>query len=247
MSATCSVIEEFPDYEGWVNWERQVVKAIGRGVLPGDVEFPEQARVIARDQAIIAARRNLAAAVGCIRVDGNSSIKDIISSSETARSKINKLVQDAKIVSLKQIYDCSFEVIMQVRMTGGDGLIAAVLPEDDNVSGEGPHPAVGCTLIIDARNSNYCPSIFTRITDNNGEILYGISAIDKEQVIKNGLVSYVSDIKKAQADVSGNVVRIALKAVKPSQLTSSDIILSRSDADRVTKKSLNAVVVIMSP
>src|SRR5690242_17462854 len=73
---------------GWINWDRQMVKAVGHGVLPGDAEGPAQAALLARSAAISDAYRNLASVVNGVRVTGDTYVKNYVTQSDEVRLRI---------------------------------------------------------------------------------------------------------------------------------------------------------------
>ncbi|MCX6375504.1 MAG: LPP20 family lipoprotein, partial [Armatimonadetes bacterium] len=103
---------------GWVNWDRQVIKAVGHGILPGDAEDEAQARLMARSAAIADAYRNLASVTRGVRVTGETYVKNFVTESDEIRLKVEGFIRGAEIISEKQLSDRSFEVILQAPLVG---------------------------------------------------------------------------------------------------------------------------------
>lgn len=227
------LVDEYPDYEGWINWEHQVVKAIGRGVLPGDVEFPEQARSIARDQSIVIAKRNLAMTLGNLRIDGVTKVSDLTASSSVIKEKIDKLVSNARLVSIKQIYDCSYEAILQINILGNDGLISAISPEVNTTQNSEFQmlPNRGIAVIVPGK---YQPVLFPGVYDNKGRLIFSISSCRPAFVVRYGIVGYISNRKSVNTDKKSKKLPVVVKA---DITADGDIVLNQADALKLAKRA----------
>ncbi|MGB9589119.1 MAG: hypothetical protein ACPL7O_13145, partial [Armatimonadota bacterium] len=119
-------VEKALDGNGWINWNRQVVKAIGYGMLPGDFVDESQAIDVAHSVATLDARRNLMFAAKTIRITGNVYLKDVLTKSGAAQRRLNRMIGEAVVVSERQLADKSFEVIMQLPLIGETGIISLI-------------------------------------------------------------------------------------------------------------------------
>lgn len=231
MCAANALIEELPDYEARINWDAGVVKAVGRGILPGDVDSPEQARVIARSQAIASARRNLALALGCVRVTGSVTIGALSTSSDAIRARLGELVQNAKLVSIRQIYDRSFEAIIQVGIYGKDGLSSVL-------SGAELIPAADLSsdrmlVVIDVRADGFRPSLFPELLDEAGGKLSPAMSPSEGDATDLQLVPAYYSTSRLKADVGEMRPLLSITAlnVHPAQ----GIMLKRRDAGKLRR------------
>ena len=108
-------------------------------------------------------------------------------------------------------------------------------------------------LIVDAQSLPFVPSASPKIMDEEGREIYGSTYVDKEWVVKQGIVSYAKSLSEAKANsrVSGNP--FVVKAVRIAGANSGDLILSNEDARKIRELSKNlnfldqAKVVIVVP
>lgn len=150
----------------WINWERQVIKAVGVGVLPGDAANPREAEKLARQAAGINAYRNMESAIKLVRVHDDTLVGNV--TPEVPEIRLKQLAHGSNVVSDRQRYDRSFEVILELWLAK----IAAVLPPPDkpNMSDwEEMHPV---PYFIDARGLELLPALQPKILNKAGKQVY---------------------------------------------------------------------------
>lgn len=221
LCAPSSLVEEYPEYEARINWSVGIVKAVGRAAVPGDIENPDQAREIAREQAVIAARRNLSAAVGLVHVTGSVTVADRMEISDVIRSGVEMLVKDAGIISSRQIYDRSYEVIVQTSIYGKDGL-SSTLSDNDVPSADIP------SLMIDVQVDGFQPSMCPEIFDMHQHLI--TSDAPNENVAIQPII-YVYYGKARSKTDHNNLPVLQLKVEKLTP--TGGIILNKKDAVRL--------------
>lgn len=217
---------------GWVNWDRQVMKAVGHGVLPGDADNPAQASLMARSAAIADAYRNLASVVNGVRVTGDTYVKNYITESDEVRLKVKGFIRGAQIVSEKQLSDRSYEIILQLPMNGKNGLISDLdlLPENSRpvATGEGP-----TGLIIDARGLDVKPGISPKIYDENCAEVYGTIGVSPDYAIEVGIAAYPKNMELAMKSTRVGRKPLVVKALRKSTKSVTDIVISNDNAARI--------------
>ncbi|MHB1455984.1 MAG: hypothetical protein ACYC0V_03610 [Armatimonadota bacterium] len=219
LGVPSAVVELFPEYEARINWSVGVVKAVGRAAVPGDIEDPDQARGIARDQAIIAARRNLLSALSLLHVTDSLTVNERMISSESAWPGTEALARNAGVISSRQIYDRSYEVIVQVGIYGSSGLASALFgtPFDEM-------PA----LIIDVQSDEFVPSMIPVILDSHQQTISLEMSNDKD-VIQPAMRVYYGNARFDTEEGKHPVLRV--KALKLT--TMGEIILGKRDAAKL--------------
>jgi len=159
------VIERLDSVNAWINWERQVIKAVGVGVLPGDVENPQEAERLARQAAGINAYRNIEAAIRMARVHGETLVGNVVT--EVPEIRLKQLAHSAEVISDRQQCDRSFEVILQVPLAGVRNLIMPMVAECHG----------GHSLHIDARGLDIAPTLNPKVFDEGGNEVYSGLAV----------------------------------------------------------------------
>ena len=195
--------------KGAVNWDKGAesdVTAIGIG-LPPDNAGP-RGNVLARRAAIVDAQRNLAEIMQGVQINSETILENLSLTSDIVRSKVQGLVQGARIIDEGLNPDGSYFVKMRVPMYGTQSSIAsAVLPElRDNMA---PEPLLQVTdtalpekevkalraegytgIVVNADEMGLEPTFSPVIYDVNGRVVYGIKNLDYDYAISKGMVAY---------------------------------------------------------
>ena len=89
-------------------------------------------------------------------------------------------------------------------------------------------------VIIDARGAGITPAMSPKIYGPDGKEVYGSIAVERDFVLKHGIVGYVKDLEKAKTNerVKGNplIIKGAMNGGK-----SSDLVISSEDANLLMK------------
>jgi len=230
-----SSVENLPSSSGWINWDRQVVKAVGHGILPGDAQSEAQAALMARSAAIADAYRNLAMVINGVRVTGETYVRNFVTESDEVRLKVEGFIRGAEIVSEKQLSDRSFEVILQVPLVGEKGLVSELaselLPEETappETTGDGP-----TGLIIDARGLGVKPAISPKVYDEDGREVYGTVKVSPDFAIEVGIAAYPRSMDQALKSQRTGARPLTVMALRRGPKFATDVIVSNSDAARI--------------
>ncbi|KMP10550.1 hypothetical protein UZ36_07255 [Candidatus Nitromaritima sp. SCGC AAA799-C22] len=113
---------------GNIDWENNVVYAVGDGVPPKDAISPAQARVRSKRAAIDEGYGRLLEMVNQVRVDAESLTRNFVNENRVVRTKVSGLVKNAEIMKLRHFEDGSFQIKMKMPLLGAGGLSSAVYP-----------------------------------------------------------------------------------------------------------------------
>jgi len=123
-----------------VDWTRGLIIAEGKGTASGKLTMA-QARLRARGAAIADAYRVLAAAVGGVRVDAETTVRNYELESDVVRTNISALIRGATILDekLETLPDGSYiyTVRMGLSLYGPQGLSRIIYPE---IASKKPQP-----------------------------------------------------------------------------------------------------------
>jgi len=235
--------------EATVNWESdsQMVEAFGIGVPPENVH-PAKGRALARRAAIVDAQRNLLEEIQGVQVDSETTIQDLAVASDTIRTKVSGLLQGAKVLQEHYNKDGSYEVRVGLPLYGATGSVASVAipavapaevvpvaapqleaipePKQAEITQAG-HTGV----IIDATGLGLKSTFSPVIYDTNGRVIYGMSNINPDFAVSNGMVAYAKSVEGAHSIARVGANPLVLKAV----------------AVRGGKNSANKVNVVVTP
>jgi hypothetical protein len=113
---------------GKINWTVGEIYATGIGVPPAMPVNAAQARAMTERAAYVVALRNLLEVVKGVRVDSESVVENFMVKSDVIRTRVDGIVQGARIVKTQYMSDGSVEV--QVAMPLRGALLDAIVPEN---------------------------------------------------------------------------------------------------------------------
>lgn len=103
----------------------------GMGVAPTYAVNAIQARMLARRAAVVDAYRQLAEMVKGVNVDSETTIENMMVTSDVTKTKVTALIQGARIVSEQAVDGGGYTVTMEMSVFGASNSLAtAVLPTD---------------------------------------------------------------------------------------------------------------------
>jgi hypothetical protein len=112
---------------GKINWNVGEITATGIGAPPAHPVSAAQARAMTERAAYVVALRNLLEVVKGVRVDSESVVENFMVKSDVIRTRVDGIVQGARIVKTEYMSDGSVEV--QVAMPLRGALLDAIVPE----------------------------------------------------------------------------------------------------------------------
>lgn len=244
--------------KGAVNWDKGAesdVTAIGIG-LPPDNAGP-RGNVLARRAAIVDAQRNLAEIMQGVQIDSETLLENLSVTSDIVRSKVQGLVQGARIIDEGLNPDGSYFVKMRVPMYGTQSSIAsAIMPEIRSNVTPDPLPQVnikdtslskkdvkalqgaGYTgIVINADEMGLQPTFSPVIYDVNGRAVYGIKNLDYDYAISKGMVAYADTLENATSGNRAGNNPLVVKAVNirggRNSVNKVNVVVSVEDGDRI--------------
>lgn len=111
-----------------VNWEESIITVKGMGLAPKNAINPTQANLLARRAAVVDGYRLLAELIKGVNVDAETTVENLMVSSDVVRTNVSACIKGARIISENKIAD-GYEITMQVNMFGETNpLAAAVIP-----------------------------------------------------------------------------------------------------------------------
>ena len=113
-----------------VNWDNASVTVVGMGAQPANAVNPAQARMMARRAAVADAYRQLAESIKGVNVDAETTVENMMVTSDIIKTKVSACIQGAVVVSEREIPGGGYEVTMSVPLFGvTNSLAGAVIPQ----------------------------------------------------------------------------------------------------------------------
>lgn len=237
------VVQQFD--QGSINWSTGKVVAVGIGAPPDKPANMAQARAMARRAAITVARRNLLEISQGVQVDSMTLVKDFTVKSDIIRTSVQGVVRNAQVIDTAYMSDGSVEVTM-VMSLGGE--FANVILPPPPVGTEFPMPPPGTEMptsqvytgmVIDARGLGARPAMAPKIVDESGKEIYGSAMVNREFAVQQGMVGYAKDLSAAQGNNRVTDRPVTIKALRTSGAAKCDVVISDSDAARLTSAAEN--------
>ena len=229
------------------NWHTNTIQAIGMGVTnPALARTPAHGVMLARQAAIADAYRHLAEAINGVQVDSETTVEQMMLTSDVVRTRVSAIVKSAVIVSEGELSGGGYSVTMEIPMFGGHSSLAETVIERPVNIEPFPTPAPdyrppviesrpsydgGYTgLIVDCRGIGYLnPVMSPVIKDVTGQKIYGHKNLDYDRIIREGMATYARDMSEAGRAGSNPLI---VQAVYLDDHNANPV-LSAEDADFV--------------
>lgn len=142
-SATVHAESTAIDFVEGVDWQQNVVTAVGNGLVPPSAINRVQAEKFSESAARVDAYRKLAEFSNGVRVEGDLTIGRMSAEQDRVQVRVAATVKGAKIVSQNFSDDGSCRMIMQVPLFGVNSLAGAVFEPTAYTPEPFPNPIAG--------------------------------------------------------------------------------------------------------
>lgn len=229
------------------NWNTNTIQVTGMGIAPPTARTPAHAAMLARRAAITDAYRQLAEVVNGVQVDAETTVEQMVLTSDVVKTRITAVIKGAVVVSEGELSGGGYSVTMEIPLFGGtNGLAETVIQRPLEVE-PFPTPAPdyrppvresqptyyggGYTgLIVDCRGlGRINPVMSPVIRDARGQKIYGHKNLDYDRIIREGMASYARDMSEAGRAGSNPLVVTAIDLDDHNATP----VLSMEDADLV--------------
>ena len=237
--------------EAAAQWEQGAITAEGFGTPPMGT-YGSKASIMARRAAIVDAQRNLAEQINGVQVDAETTVENFVISSDLVKTKVSAPIKGAMVVEEQMMPDGAYRVVMSMPMYGTQGLSSAIMPAiRPNTPPTPPPPVISATItaqiqtsgvgytgvIVDASGMGLKPSFSPVIYDTNGRAIYGVSNINYDQAISQGMVGYSSSLSSAQTlpRIGGSPLVVKAVQVRGGNNSTNpvNVVVSVDDGDRI--------------
>ena len=237
--------------EAAAQWEQGAITAEGFGTPPMGT-YGSKASIMARRAAIVDAQRNLAEQINGVQVDAETTVENFVISSDLVKTKVSALIKGAMVVEEQMMPDGAYRVVMSMPMYGTQGLSSAIMPAiRPNTPPTPPPPVISATItaqiqtsgvgytgvIVDASGMGLKPSFSPVIYDTNGRAIYGVSNINYDQALSQGMVGYSSSLSSAQTlpRIGGSPLVVKAVQVRGGNNSTNpvNVVVSVDDGDRI--------------
>ena len=227
------------------NWNTNVIQVTGMGVAnPQMARTPAHAAMLARRAAIADAYRQLLEAVQGVNVDAETTVEQMMLTSDVVKVRVTGTVNGAQIVSEGELAGGGYSVTLELPIFGANNSVAESVFERPAYVEPFPAPAPdyrppviesrptrGYTgLVVDCRGLGQINFVMSPvIKDSRGQKIYGHKNLDYDKIIVEGMASYAQDMSQASRAGANPLV---VRAIYLDDLNANPV-LSPEDADFV--------------
>jgi hypothetical protein len=126
-----------------VDWDSNMITAIGVGSAPEYAIKPGQANALARRAAVVDAYRNLASIVYGVEVENHTTVEQLTVKKDTIKTAVAGVIRNARIVDEEQLDDGNYQITLSMPIFGQNSLAAAVWQKDTNINTNAAPAPVG--------------------------------------------------------------------------------------------------------
>lgn len=225
------------------NWNTNVIQVTGTGVAnPAMAVTPAHASMMARRAAIADAYRQLAEEVNGVQVDSETTVEQMMLTSDVIKTKITATIKGARVVSEGELSGGGYSVTLELPIFGEGNSIAETVIERPTYIEPFPTPAPNYTppvdthrpsygytgLIVDCRGLGMINPVMSPVIKNaSGEKIYGHKNLDYDRIIREGMASYAQDMSETSRAGSNPLI---VRAIALDDLNATPVI-SMEDAD----------------
>ena len=239
------------------NWNTNTIQVTGMGIAnPSMAKTPAHAAMLARRAAVADAYRQMAEVVNGVQVDAETTVEQMMLTSDIVKTRISAVIKGAVIVSEGELSGGGYSVTMELSLFGGNGGLAETVIERPTYVEPFPVPApdyrppVDYTppsipdynpqptysggkytgLVVDCRDlGRLNPVMSPVIKDAHGEKIYGHKNLDYDRVIREGMATYAQNMSQASRAGSNPLI---VRAIGLDDFNANPV-LSMEDADMV--------------
>jgi len=223
---------------GSINWSRGVVQAKGIGIPPTKLSGDSNARTEALTDAKLNASHVILKIIKELRINGTTVVGDYTIQEPAIMSKIENMVNNAKVVKKEYLTDGTVKIEMEVNLRGGFAQL--ILPKEIKpldsiklVTMNKSSTPVFTGLVVDAKGLGVKPVMVPKIIDENNQEVYGSAFVSREYAVQQGMSGYSRDLKESLKDKRVSDYPLVVKGLKTSGPGHSEIVISNADASKL--------------
>ena len=223
---------------GSINWSRGVVQAKGIGIPPTKLSGDSNARTEALTDAKLNASHEILKIIKELRINGTTVVGDYAIQEPAIMSKIENMVNNAKVVKKEYLTDGTVKIEMEVNLRGGFAQL--ILPKEIKpldsiklVTMNKSSTPVFTGLVVDAKGLGVKPVMVPKIIDENNQEVYGSAFVSREYAVQQGMSGYSRDLKESLKEKRVSDYPLVVKGLKTSGPGHSEIVISNADASKL--------------
>ncbi|MEO0224688.1 MAG: hypothetical protein ABIL76_06325 [candidate division WOR-3 bacterium] len=225
--------------DGKVDWSKGIITAKGYGVFDVNSKNLNAEILKAQRVAVVVAQRNLLETIKGVYINSETIVEDYMLKSDLIISRVNGLIRGARMIGEPKIdkQNGIVEVEMAIDLYGDNSLASAILPEilkntkKPKIDDIKDNPNFSA-LVLDGSGKDIKPSLFPKIYDENGNLIFDTAwLIDENNPSAKKVITFVENLNDILNDpeLKNNPLVIKIKSV----LNGRDIVVDKDNANKI--------------
>lgn len=229
-----------------IDWFNYTISAVGKGELPMMEMKWDKAEKIATRKALMHSRYNLLQTMEKLRIHRDLLVGDLFRKNRELAANIRGEIHNSRLVK-KSVENNQFVHVVTEMKIDSD-LLGQLIPsgvwyedkggslaedqlKDKVLSEQNKDYYTG--VIVDARNLSAEPSLILRLSDQEGNVIYGPGTVDRHYALEQGMAMYVRN--KSAARKTDRVGRnpLSLRAIEVVENATCDLVLPSVEAEQL--------------
>lgn len=153
-SASVSAAPNAMEIVEGVDWTKQLITVTGEGIVPPKAINAAQAKRLAATAAKADAYRKLGELINGVRVEAETTVEEMLTTSDVIKMRVSATIKGAKIVSEGFLSDGAYRVVVQVPLFGVTNSLASAVFERTTTIEPFPEPVFDVEPTTSQYNSN---------------------------------------------------------------------------------------------
>lgn len=236
-----------------IYWTKGYIEATGKAVPPSNIQHEGQAKLMAREGAIVMARARMVERLEGVCIEGETTVLNLMAN-QRVYQEFEGFIRGAMIVEGSEKWDSDMEIYEVKLRKPIDEMYKIIYREKkERFRTEPPTRKTDYTgLVIDTTGLDLTPQVMFKLLDEDGRTIYSAAQAHYQPAVDGGLASYSMTVQSAKDDPRTGDNPLVVKAVDVSGDYDTDIVLSREDGQKVherldkTKVFTEARVIVVS-
>lgn len=237
---------------GEINWQSNLITIYGYAQINKGSYSLEEAKYKSIQAAFKNAYKTYTQLIASLRVTADLSIMDMTDQDPAFKSELKNIFYTSQVQDLHVYQNGSSSLVLQIPIFGETGLAKTLFyklfPVNSTINANVPIKNFFITtenititdnfgftgLIVDARNLKLNPCFAPQIIGKNNQLLLGITKIDFQAALQNGLTIYVKNLETAKKQLKRIGAKpLIVNAIEAAGPFKTNIILLNSDIIKI--------------
>ena len=217
---------------GEINIQRGYIETVGKAVAPDNVSTQAQAKLLAREGAILMGRTRMLELLEGVKIDAKTTMVNMMAN-QKVNQEVSGVVQGAHIVEGSENWDGEIYTI-RLRKPIKEVYKIVYQERKERFTKRPPKRKTEYTgLVIDAREVDLTPQVMFEILNEYGNVVYSAAKAHYQPAVDRGLTGFASSIETAKEDSRTGSNPLVVEAIDTEGTANTNVVVSRQDGERI--------------